>query len=67
MGCVFSAGCLGLGVERRGDHIVAIPGTTKLANLEINLGALDCRLTDEDRGVLNNLAEQGSGVAKGSS
>ncbi len=40
----------------QGDHIVAIPGTTKLANLETNLGALDCRLTDKDRTVLNNLA-----------
>lgn len=40
----------------RGDHVVAIPGTTKIANLESNLGALDCRLTDEDLGVLNQLA-----------
>jgi aryl-alcohol dehydrogenase-like predicted oxidoreductase len=42
----------------QGDHIVAIPGTTRLANLESNLGALDCRLTDEDRGVLDKLADQ---------
>ena len=42
----------------QGDHIVAIPGTTKLANLETNLGALDCQLTEEDRVVLNQLADQ---------
>jgi len=42
----------------QGDHVVAIPGTTRLANLETNLGALDCRLSDEDRGVLNNLADK---------
>lgn len=45
----------------QGDHIVAIPGTTKLANLESNLAALDCRLTEEDLGVLNNLADQVQG------
>ncbi len=42
----------------RGNHVVAIPGTTRLANLQTNLGALDCRLTDEDRGVLNHLADK---------
>jgi aryl-alcohol dehydrogenase-like predicted oxidoreductase len=42
----------------QGDHVVAIPGTTKLANLEANLGALDCRLTEEDRATLNELADQ---------
>jgi aryl-alcohol dehydrogenase-like predicted oxidoreductase len=42
----------------RGEHVVAIPGTTKLANLETNLGAIDCRLTTEDRARLNNLADQ---------
>jgi aryl-alcohol dehydrogenase-like predicted oxidoreductase len=42
----------------QGDHIVAIPGTTKLANLETNLGALDCQLTEEDQVVLNELADQ---------
>ncbi|MDD8016589.1 MAG: aldo/keto reductase [Acidobacteriota bacterium] len=41
-----------------GDHVVAIPGTTKLANLQTNLGALDCRLTEENRAVLNELADQ---------
>lgn len=45
-------------VLAQGDHVVAIPGTTKLANLQTNLGALDCRLDDEDLGVLNQLAGQ---------
>ena len=42
----------------QGDQVVAIPGTTRLANLENNLGALDCRLTDENRATLNGLADQ---------
>lgn len=42
----------------RGDHVVAIPGTTKLANLASNLGALECRLNEEDLEVLNQLAGQ---------
>jgi aryl-alcohol dehydrogenase-like predicted oxidoreductase len=42
----------------QGDHVVTIPGTTKLANLESNLGALDCRLTEENRATLNELADQ---------
>jgi len=45
-------------VSGHGDHVAAIPGTPKLANLETNLGTLDCRLADEDRGVLNNLADK---------
>ncbi|MCU0649604.1 MAG: aldo/keto reductase [Gemmatimonadaceae bacterium] len=39
-----------------GDHVVAIPGTTKLANLRTNLGALDCHLTEEERASLDALA-----------
>jgi len=42
----------------RGDHVVAIPGTTRIANLETNLGALDCRLADDDRAALDGLAGQ---------
>jgi aryl-alcohol dehydrogenase-like predicted oxidoreductase len=41
----------------KGDHVVAIPGTTKLANLRSNLGALDCHITQEDRATLNGLAD----------
>jgi len=40
----------------RGDHIVAIPGTTRRAHLEANLGALDCQLTREDYAALDDLA-----------
>lgn len=57
MGCAAAQVALAW-VLSRGDHIVAIPGTTRLANLETNLGALDCRLTDEDRGVLDHLADK---------
>ena len=57
MGCVAAQVALAW-VLGQGDHVVAIPGTTKLANLETNLGALDCRLTDEDRGLLNDLADK---------
>jgi aryl-alcohol dehydrogenase-like predicted oxidoreductase len=37
--------------------VVSIPGTTKLENLESNLGALDVSLTDEDRETLEGLGE----------
>ncbi|THB74131.1 MAG: aldo/keto reductase [Desulfobacteraceae bacterium] len=42
----------------QGDHVVAIPGTTRIANLETNLGALDCDLTEAEGAVLNELADQ---------
>jgi aryl-alcohol dehydrogenase-like predicted oxidoreductase len=42
----------------QGDHVVTIPGTTKRANLEANLGALDCRLTEADMAALGRLAGQ---------
>ena len=57
MGCVAAQVALAWVLDR-GDHVVAIPGTTKLANLETNLGALDCRLSDKDRGMLNHLADK---------
>nr|HPQ45429.1 aldo/keto reductase [Syntrophales bacterium] len=57
MGCAAAQVALAW-VLGQGDHVVAIPGTTRLANLETNLGVLDCRLTDEDRGVLNKLADK---------
>jgi pyridoxine 4-dehydrogenase len=56
-GCVAAQVALAW-VLGQGDHVVAIPGTTKVANLESNLGALDCRLNEEDLGVLNQLAGQ---------
>ena len=57
MGCVPAQVALAW-VLSQGDHIVAIPGTTKLANLKTNIGALECRLSGEDRNVLNLLADK---------
>ena len=56
-GCVAAQVALAWVLDQ-GDHVVAIPGTTKLANLRTNLGALDCRLTEENRAALNELADQ---------
>jgi aryl-alcohol dehydrogenase-like predicted oxidoreductase len=42
----------------QGDHVATIAGTTKLANLQTNVGALDCRLTGEDMATLNTLADR---------
>jgi aryl-alcohol dehydrogenase-like predicted oxidoreductase len=56
-GCVAAQVALAWVLDQ-GDHVVAIPGTTKLANLQTNLGALDCRLTEENRATLNKLADQ---------
>lgn len=42
----------------RGEQVVAIPGTTRLAHLQTNLGASDCRLTDQERKVLDRLADK---------
>lgn len=57
------AGCLPAQVALawvldQGAHVVTIPGTTKLDNLQANLGALDCHLTQENRATLNALADQ---------
>ena len=56
-GCVAAQVALAWVLDQ-GDHVVAIPGTTKLANLQTNLGALDCRLTEQNRATLNELADQ---------
>jgi aryl-alcohol dehydrogenase-like predicted oxidoreductase len=56
-GCVAAQVALAWVLDQ-GDHVVAIPGTTKLVNLQTNLGALDCRLTEENRAALNGLADQ---------
>ncbi|BBG92383.1 hypothetical protein Prudu_000107 [Prunus dulcis] len=32
----------------QGSHIIPIPGTTKVKNLDINIGSLDVKLTEED-------------------
>jgi len=56
-GCVAAQVALAWVLDH-GEHVVAIPGTTKLANLQSNLGALDCRLSEEHRATLNELAGQ---------
>ncbi len=56
-GCVAAQVALAWLLDQ-GDHVVAIPGTTRLANLQTNMGALDCRLTEENRATLNELADQ---------
>lgn len=48
-------------VLARGTDVVPIPGTTRRANLETNLGALDVTLTPEDMDELDALL--GTGVA----
>jgi aryl-alcohol dehydrogenase-like predicted oxidoreductase len=56
-GCVAAQVALAWVLDR-GEHVVTIPGTTRLANLQTNLGALDCRLTEEHRARLDGLADQ---------
>lgn len=48
-------------VLAQGEHIVSIPGTTKLANLEANLGAYDVTLTGEDLDRLASIADRVAG------
>jgi aryl-alcohol dehydrogenase-like predicted oxidoreductase len=48
-------------VLSRGEHIVAIPGTTRLANLESNLAAADLRFTADEAARLDNLAARVQG------
>ena len=56
-GCVAAQVALSWLLDQ-GDHVVTIPGTTRLANLPTNMGAFDCRLTEENRATLNELADQ---------
>ena len=49
-------------VLSRGDHIVTIPGTTKMANLNVNLGAANVTLTAGQTARLDRLAEQVKGA-----
>ncbi len=48
-------------VLSRGDHIVAIPGTTKLANLESNLAAADVTFSADEAARLDTLAARVQG------
>ena len=41
----------------RGEHVMTIPGTTKLDNLKSNLGAYDITLSDGEEATLGGLAE----------
>ena len=42
----------------RGEHVMTIPGTTKLENLNDNLGAYEIRLSDQERATLDQLADR---------
>ena len=46
----------------RGDDVVTIPGTTKLANLAANLGAYGVHLDDAARAVLDELSDRVQGT-----
>ncbi len=48
-------------VLSRGEHVMTIPGTTKLENLKTNLGAYTIQLTKEERDLLDLLADRVSG------
>ena len=48
-------------VLQRADNIVAIPGTTKLANLKQNLGAANVKLTPAAIAKLDSLAAKVKG------
>lgn len=45
-------------VLARGEHVMTIPGTTKLENLQANLGAYDIPLSDDEQATLNQLADR---------
>ncbi len=48
-------------VLSRGDHVMTIPGTSKLDNLKLNLGAYDIALADDELKRLDRLADQVKG------
>ncbi len=45
----------------RGEHIMALTGTTKLENLKSNLGAYDVKLSDDEQAALDALADRVTG------
>lgn len=49
-------------VLSRGEHVVAIPGTTKLANLESNIGAADVKFSADEAKRLDGLAAKVQGA-----
>jgi aryl-alcohol dehydrogenase-like predicted oxidoreductase len=42
----------------QGEHVLTIPGTTKLANLKSNLGSYNVELTPEELAKLDSLADR---------
>ena len=42
----------------RGEHVMTIPGTTKLENLKANLGACEIQLSAGEQAVLDELADR---------
>ncbi len=42
----------------RGEHVMTIPGTTKLENLQDDLGAYGIRLSDDEQATLGRLADR---------
>lgn len=49
-------------VLARSPNVVAIPGTTKIANLKANLGAAGVQLTSAETATLNSLADKVQGA-----
>lgn len=45
-------------VLARGEHVMTIPGTTRLENLQANLGAYDIQLSDDEQATLDQLADR---------
>jgi len=45
----------------RGEHVMTIPGTTRLENLKVNLGAYDVTLTADEQESLDSLADRVKG------
>ena len=42
----------------RGEHVMTIPGTTRLENLKVNLGAYDIELKSDEQATLDALADR---------
>ena len=42
----------------RGEHVMTIPGTTKLENLQTNLGAYEIQLSADEQATLDQLADR---------
>ncbi|KAH7661637.1 Perakine reductase protein [Dioscorea alata] len=45
-------------VLHQGDDVVPIPGTTKIKNLDSNIGALQVKLTEDDMKEISNLVSE---------